>query len=264
MRTLYIDCSMGAAGDMLCAALLELMPDPDAVLRELNALGIPGVEYRAEKTTRQGVSGTRMHVTVYGQEEGAHDHHSHGEHSEHHDHHGGHVHRNLQDIREIVYPLPLSVQCKLDVLAVYNQIARAESHAHRCPVTQVHFHEVGNLDAIADITAACWMMNKLAPDQVLASPIHVGCGTVHCAHGELPVPAPATAFLLQGVPTYSDGTPGELCTPTGAALVTHFADAFTPIPRMRAQRLGKGLGSREFSKPNCLNLLLGEALTRED
>ena len=148
---------------------------------------------------------------------------------------------------------------KGDVAAVYHLLADAESRAHGRPVGEVHFHEVGALDAVADIAAVCWLLAELAPDEVVVSPIHVGSGTVRCAHGILPVPAPATAFLLEGVPSYSDGAvQGELCTPTGAALLKYFVEEFTDMPAMSIEKCGHGMGTKDFERANCVRITLGE------
>ena len=253
MKTLYIDCGMGAAGDMLAAALLELMPDPDAALARLNAFGIHGVAYARETTTKCGIAGTHLKVTVHGDEEGDHNHHH--DHGHHHEHHG------LQDILHLVGHLALPEKVKENVAAVYRLLADAESRAHGRPVGEVHFHEVGALDAVADIAAVCWLMAELAPDEIVASPVHVGSGTLRCAHGVLPVPAPATAFLLEGVPSYSDGSVrGELCTPTGAALLRHFVTRFGSQPAMRVTAIGHGAGNRDFEGiANLLRMSFGES-----
>ncbi len=313
MKTLYLECGMGAAGDMLTAALLELMPDPDAVVAELNNLGIPGVEFQKEAVSKCGIGGTHMSVKVHGEEESEemhhhdhehshedhdhhhdhehshedhdhhhdhehshedHDHHhdhehSHEEHDHHHDHsHDGHTHHHhssLHDIEHIVCDhLNLPAQVKQDVMAVYSLIAEAESHAHKVPVTEIHFHEVGTMDAIADITAVCLLMHRLAPDQVVVSPVHVGSGHVHCAHGILPVPAPATAYILKDVPVYGGAVKGELCTPTGAALLKHFATRFDDMPLMRAEAIGYGMGKKDFEQANCIRAMFGETEERGD
>ena len=307
MKTLYLECGMGAAGDMLTAALLELMPDPDAVVAELNGLGIPGVQFSKEAMSKCGIGGTHMTVKVHGEEESEemfhhhHEHHDHPhehEHShesachEHHDHlhehedhehthehhhehahehthehthehgdagHTHHHHSSLHDIEHIVCGhLNIPEQVKQDVMAVYGLIAEAESHAHGVPVTEIHFHEVGTMDAVADITAVCLLMNKIAPDQVIVSPVHVGSGHVHCAHGILPVPAPATAYILNGVPMYGGAVKGELCTPTGAALLKHFATRFGDMPVMRTEAIGYGMGKKDFEQANCIRAMLGE------
>ena len=147
---------------------------------------------------------------------------------------------------------------RADIRAVYGLIAEAESRVHGVPVTDIHFHEVGTLDAVADVTAVCLLMHRLAPDEVVVSPVHVGCGTVRCAHGILPVPAPATAELLRGIPIYGGSVEGELCTPTGAALLRHFADRFGPMPGMTLRAVGYGMGTKDFERANCVRALWGE------
>lgn len=275
---------MGAAGDMLSAALLELFDDKQAAVDELNALGIPGVEFKAEVSTKCGINGTHLSVTVNGEEEESHDvhdheHHDHDhvhahehEHEHHHDHehdhehehtheheHGHHHHHSsMADIEHIIGHLPVEDAVRADVIAVYKLIAEAESHAHGVPVSEIHFHEVGTMDAVADITAACLLIRKLAPEKIVASPVHVGAGKVRCAHGVLPVPAPATAYILRDVPIYGGRIQGELCTPTGAALLKHFAASFGDMPVMRVQRVGYGMGKKEFEVANCVRAMLGE------
>ncbi len=270
MKILYLDCGMGAAGDMLTAALLELLPDPDGFVERLNGLGIPGVQFVKEKTVKCGITGTHMHVLIHGEEEGesthTHEHthsHDHAEHSHHHDH--AHHHSSMADIEHIVrghLSLPKKVQD--DVLAVYELIAEAESHAHGVPVTKIHFHEVGTMDAIADITAVCLMINELHPEEIVVSPVHVGSGQVKCAHGILPVPAPATAYILKDVPMYGGDIQGELCTPTGAALIKHFASRFGPMPVMKTEAIGYGMGQKDFGAANCVRAFLGESRDRTD
>ncbi len=258
MKTLYLDCGMGAAGDMLAAALLELLPDPDGFVEELNGLGIPGVRFEKETAVKCGITGTHLKVTVNGAEEGdglSHEHvHEHADGSKHHHH------SSLHDIEHIVRGhlcLPTSVQDH--VMAVYGLIAKAEGAAHGMPVTEIHFHEVGTMDAVADITAVCLLMDRLRPDQVIASPVHVGSGQVRCAHGILPVPAPATAYLLKGVPVYGGSIRGELCTPTGAALLKHFVSRFGEMPVMETERIGYGMGKKDFEAANCVRAMLGRS-----
>lgn len=247
MKTLYVDCAMGAAGDMLSAALLELLPDRESFIKELNDLGIPGVFFEAEPAIKCGISGTHMSVKVHGHEEGSEQH--------HHDHH----HSKLSDIEHFVcHHLPLSAKVRHDIMAVYNLIAQAESQVHGRPVDQIHFHEVGTLDAVADIAAVCLLMDRLSPEEVVVSPIHVGSGQVRCAHGILPVPAPATALLLKDVPIYGGQIRGELCTPTGAALLKHFASRFGSMPVMKIQAIGYGMGKKDFEAANCVRVMLGE------
>lgn len=263
MKTLYLDLSMGAAGDMLAAALLELLPDPESFVAELNGLGIPGVRFQRERAVKCGVTGAHLAVTVGGEEEQSCDHHphSHGhEHHHSHEHEHNHHHSGMHDIEHIVRDhLSLPDKVKDDVMAVYSLIAEAESRAHGMPVAEIHFHEVGTMDAVADITAVCLLMDRLAPDQVTASPIHVGSGQVRCAHGILPVPAPATAHILWDVPIYGGQIQGELCTPTGAALLKHFVSQFGPMPLMRTQAVGYGCGKKDFEAANCVRAMLGEA-----
>lgn len=254
MKTLYIDCGMGAAGDMLAAALLELLPDREGFLRKMNGLGIPGVRVSAEQHVKCGITGTRFRVQVHGTEESEHMHHHH-----HHHHHG-----SMADVRSIVGRLPIPAMVKLDILAVYNEIAEAESRVHGVPVDQIHFHEVGTMDAIADITAVCLLMRELDADRVSVSPIHVGSGSVRCAHGILPVPAPATAHILREVPIYGGSIPGELCTPTGAALLKHYADEFGDMPVMKVKGIGYGMGKKDFDRANCVRAMLGEVSDKGD
>ena len=170
----------------------------------------------------------------------------------------------MAQIEHIVSGLPIPTTVKLDVLAVYHLIAEAESQVHGVPVKQIHFHEVGTMDAVADITAVCLLLHELKPDRIVASPVHVGSGTVRCAHGILPVPAPATALLLRNIPTYSTEIRGELCTPTGAALLSYFADSFEPMPMMRVQTIGYGMGKKDFPRANCVRAMLGETADPSD
>ena len=252
MKTLYLDCGMGAAGDMLTAALLELLPDQEAFIKELNALQIPGVKIDRENASKCGITGTHMIVSIHGEEESEDMHH-------HHEHfHEHHHHSSMHDIEHFIEHLNLSDKVKNDILAVYKLIAEAESHVHGVPVTEIHFHEVGTMDALADITAVCLLMDRIAPEQVIVSPIHVGSGQVHCAHGILPVPAPATAFILRDIPIYSRDIMGELCTPTGAALLRYFADQFSSMPIMTVSSIGYGMGKKDFPAANCVRALLGE------
>ena len=262
MRTLYIDCGMGAAGDMLTAALLELIPDKEAFLHRMNHLGIPGVMVSAEKSVKCGITGTHFTVKVHNTEEDEHMHdHAHG-HSHGHSH--SHHHGSMAQIRSIVSAMPIPTMVKLDIMSVYNEIAEAESAVHGVPVDQIHFHEVGSMDAVADITAVCLLMHELDVDRVVASPVHVGSGQVRCAHGILPVPAPATAHILKQVPIYGGSIRGELCTPTGAALLKHFVEKFGDMPVMAISGIGYGMGKKDFERANCVRVLLGETAKQTD
>ncbi len=269
MRTLYLECAMGASGDMLAGALLELCADKQRVIDRLNALGIPGVEFSFQPCVKCGIAGTHFEVRVDGESEKSYDYasdeHNHG-HEHHHEHEHGHEHHHehehchssLSDISDILSGLDLPQQVRRDAEAVYEIIAQAESHVHARPIEHIHFHEVGSLDAIADIVGVCFLMRELAPDRVLASAIHVGSGQVHCAHGVLPVPAPATAHILKGIPIYGGSVKGELCTPTGAALLKYFVSAFGEMPSMCVSDIGYGMGSKDFFAANCVRAMLGE------
>lgn len=170
----------------------------------------------------------------------------------------------MAHIRSIVEGLPIKEKVKKDVLAVYQLIAEAESAVHGVSVEEIHFHEVGTMDAVADVTGVCLLMDQIGADRIVCSPVHVGSGMVRCAHGVLPVPAPATALILQGIPCYGGSIQGELCTPTGAALVKHFAAEFGPMPVMATEKIGIGLGSKEFPAANMLRAFLGEATAEEE
>lgn len=260
MKTLYFDCSMGAAGDMLTAALIELFPDKDAVADELNQLGIPGIFFIPAESKKCGITGTRMHVMYRGVEEGEHIH----EHTHSHEHAHEHTHNGMSEIRHILSHLHLSEKVRADVLAVYDLIANAESQVHGVTMEQIHFHEVGTMDAIADVTAVCYLIDKLNIDRIVVSPIHVGSGQVRCAHGILPVPAPATTLILKDVPIYGGELRGELCTPTGAALLKHFASSFGPMPMMQTTAIGYGMGKKDFPAANCVRAMLGEMSGQTD
>lgn len=251
MRVLYLDCGMGAAGDMLAAALTELLPDGEAFVERLNGLSVPGVLFQKEKAVKCGIAGTRISVTVNGVEEGE-------------EHDLIHRHSTPADIERIVRGLKLPGKVLENVLAVYRILAEAESHVHGRPAAEIHFHEVGAMDAIADIAAVCLLMYELSPDQVVASPVHVGSGQVKCAHGILPVPAPAAAYILRDVPIYGGRIQGELCTPTGAALLKHFAARFGDMPVMKPRAVGYGMGKKDFEAVNCVRAILGETEDRTD
>ena len=245
MKTLYIDCAMGCAGDMLTAALLELHPDRDGFIARMNdALGGKAV-LSAKPDRKCGVMGTHVTVLINGDEEGE---------PERHHHH----HTSVAEITEFIDTVPLADEVKDNAKAVYTHIAEAESRVHGHPIENIHFHEVGSLDALADVLSVCELMHELAPDKVLASPVNVGSGFVKCAHGVLPVPAPATELILRGVPIYSGQIKSELCTPTGAALLKHFAEAFVPMPVLRVERAGYGTGKKDFETANVVRVLLGE------
>lgn len=263
MKTLYLECNMGAAGDMLMAALYELLSKEQkkTFLNAMNSLGLPGVEVAPVAARTGGIAGTHMRVTVQGQEE--HEHHHEHDHDHCHDHCHEHEHHHQHatpgHIGELIDGLSLPREVREKARQVYDAIAQAEAQAHGCDVGDVHFHEVGALDAVADVAGVCYALHLLAPDRIIASPIHVGSGTVKCAHGVMPVPAPATANLLRGVPTYGGEIQGELCTPTGAALLKTFVRSFGPMPAMVTEQIGYGVGSKEFEQANCVRAFLGES-----
>ena len=269
MKVLYLECKMGIAGDMLASSLLGLFDDKEKLVDELNAINIPKVRFRLDEAMKCGIKGDHLTVLIDGEEETSEDvsdHHKDHDHHDHQDgngdveHHHEHGHsRTPRQIEEIIEGLNLSKEVRSDIREVYEILAEAESEVHGTSISEIHFHEVGNLDAIADIAAACFLMHELDPDKVIVSPINVGSGQVKTAHGILPVPAPATALLLKGIPSYSsDRVTGELCTPTGAALVKYFAFEFGSQPVMAMEKIGYGMGKKEFEQANCVRALLGE------
>ena len=271
-KVLYLECKMGAAGDMLMAALSELV-DQETFVSEMNKLGLDKVNLKCEKTKKQGITGTYMHVLIDGEEEGDHHHHDHHDHDhEHthhhhhdahdHEHHHDHHHTSYKDIEDIIGSLNVSDNVKKNSLEVYKLIAEAESKVHDTTVEEIHFHEVGNLDAVMDIVGVSLLIEKLNVDMIIASPVAVGNGFVKCAHGTLPVPAPATALILEGIPSYAGDIEGELCTPTGAALLKHYVTSFENMPVMKTEKIGYGLGKKDFSKANMIRAFIGE--TNED
>ena len=251
MRTLYLDCQMGAAGDMLTAALVQLLPEPEGFTSRLNTL-FDEVFFELQPYEKCGISGKHMSVKVHGAEEHDHDH--------GHEHH----HTTVADIESIVQKLIVPENVKRNIMAVYGLIAEAESIVHGKPVEQIHFHEVGTLDALADVTAVCLAIDELSPDLICASPVHVGSGSVECAHGILPIPAPATEFILRGVPIYGGKIQGELCTPTGAALLRYFVTKFGNMPVMKISRTGYGMGTKDFEQANCVRAMMGETDGKEE
>lgn len=262
-RILYLDASAGVSGDMFVGALLDAGASLDVVREHVDSLGVGGIRLDARKVTRRGVGGTKFHVldpeTLGPVDEAppAPPGHHHGDHH----HGGGHVHhhprRGRREILAIIGEAPLPEPVARDAAGVFRLLATAEARVHGTSPDEVHFHEVGALDAIADIVAACSAFHQLGVDEAWCSPVHVGCGTVRCAHGVLPVPAPATAEILRGVPVYSDGTYGELTTPTGAALIRYFCCGFGAMPAMEIEGSGWGAGSKDYGIPNMLRAVVG-------
>ena len=261
MRVLYLDLGMGAAGDMLSAALFELLSgkEQEDYLSAMNHLELDGVSVQAERSEKCGITGTHMTVLVNGSEEADVPDHA-------HTHVHAHHHHALAEIHKVIGSLNLPDAVKADVQQVYRLLAEAESHAHGVEVEQIHFHEVGEKDAVTDIVSACLLMRMIHPDKVIASPVATGSGTVRCAHGLLPVPAPATAYILKEmqIPCLSGTESGELLTPTGAALTGFFANAFGKMPEMTINGIGYGMGKKDFSRANCVRALLGQTTSEED
>ena len=268
-KILYFDCGMGAAGDMLCASLAEIVDkdEADSIIESVNAFKLPGVEVSLEKSIKCGISGSHVNVKVGGVEEESldvheheHDHEHHHEHDHEHDLYHHH-HTSLSEVHDIIDDLPVTGNVKKNAIEVYDIIAKAESKAHDTEVSMIHFHEVGSYDAICDVVLFCMLMEKIAPDEVYASPLRTGYGHVRCAHGVVPVPAPATAYILEGIPNYEGDIEGELLTPTGAALLKHFVKEFKRRPDMTVDRTGYGMGKKDFVNANCVRAFWGEEVS---
>ncbi|MCF0140877.1 MAG: nickel pincer cofactor biosynthesis protein LarC [Mogibacterium sp.] len=254
MKTIYLDCSRGAAGDMLTAALFGLLPDEEkrAALDEMNAFGIPNTVYRPRKHNKMGIKTIQMTVLIDGEEE------SEMIYTQKHAAKHSRDYRTLRDVANIIAKLNASETARINAFKVYALLASAESKAHGVPVGEVHFHEVGSLDAIADIMGFCYLVEKLEAKKIVVSPIGVGCGTVECAHGVLSVPTPATAALLKGVPICNTNRKGEMCTPTGAAIIRFFANEYGKAPAMEVKSIAYSSGKRDYDWPNIVRALIGE------
>ncbi len=238
VKVCYLDCFSGVAGDMLMGALLDAGLDLDVLCAEIGKLGIGGLSITAEKVRRGGLAATKVHVSAS----------------------RDHSHRSLSTIEKIIGGAGLDSWTEDACLRVFRRLGEVEAEAHGIPIERVHFHEVGAFDSIADIVGTCAGLRALGIDRVRCSPINLGSGTVRAAHGTMPVPAPATARLVEGVPTYSDGPACELTTPTGAALAVTLSDSFGPPPAMRIRTSGHGAGSREIDgRANVVRVLIGEA-----
>lgn len=239
MNLLYFDCACGASGDMIVGALLDLGADFAELERRLKTLGVEGYGIRAEKIKKKGVMATKFHVDI--------------------DDSHGHPHRHLRHIVEIIERGDLPGDVKRASLDTFQRIAVAEAEVHGSTPEKIHFHEVGAVDSIVDIVAAHLALHQIAPDRIESSPLHVGSGTVKCAHGIMPVPAPATALLLRGIPSYGGTVDGELVTPTGAALIAQLAQRYDSQPAMATDRIGVGSGTRDLpDRPNVLRVMLGQ------
>lgn len=248
MRTLYLDCGMGAAGDMLMGALYSMLPEEKQLdfIEQFREMGLPEAELQVFRDMKCGIAGTHMSVLIHGAEE--------GENRQHH-----HSHRTFEEVCTLIQSLQVSDKVKSDVTAIYQKIAEAESRVHNTPVVEVHFHEVGMLDAIADVTGCAMLMEQLEAERVVVSPINVGQGQVTCAHGVLSVPAPATVILLEDMLCYGGDVEGELCTPTGAALLSYYKTECGPMPVMKMEQVGYGTGKKDYPVANVLRAILGES-----
>ena len=291
---LYIECAMGASGDMLMAALYELLPDKEAFKQKMQELDLPGVTFEYLASSKCGISGTRIAVKVCGVEEKSediphhnlsddhynnHDHgHNHG-HEHAHEHNHGHQHQHhchvhtgrrysYDEILSLIKNLDLPKKIIENAFEVYKIIGEAEASVHGVSLESVHLHEIGSLDAVADVVGVCVLFDMLGYPDVTASPIHVGYGFVRCEHGILPVPAPAAAEILKGIPIYGGKIEGELCTPTGAALLKKFVAGYGEMPIMAVKKIGYGMGSKDFAAANCVRVFLtdenlSDSVTRE-
>jgi pyridinium-3,5-bisthiocarboxylic acid mononucleotide nickel chelatase len=254
-KILYLDCFSGVSGDMLLGACLDAGVPLDELRAALGSLGLDDYAVSAERVLRSGVAATRWLLdervpanTVPPQEGAA----GAGAHS--------HPHRHVAHIERLIARSALAPASRDRAVALVHRLAAIEADIHQMPIDDVHLHEVGALDSILDIVGGVFALEWFRAERIVASPLNLGSGTVRCAHGTLPVPAPATARLTQGVPVYQDGPAVELTTPTGALLVTGFATGYGPMPPMRVERIGYGAGRRDFpERPNVLRLLVGEA-----
>jgi pyridinium-3,5-bisthiocarboxylic acid mononucleotide nickel chelatase len=244
MRTLHFDCFAGISGDMALGAFVDLEVDANRLVEELRKLGIGGWDLSFRREDRCGIGGTRAIVTL------PHHHHDHD-----HDHyHGGHSHTTWREIRTLIEGSTLEDPVKTRALDIFSRIAVAESQVHGVPVEDVGFHEVGAVDSIIDIVGVAVCLDILKPDRITASEIELGGGTVTCAHGILPVPAPATLILCAGLPVKTGGFQKEMTTPTGAAILASCVDEFVGTASFREIKSAYGVGSRKLDKPNVLRV----------
>ena len=243
MKILYVDGSCGASGDMMLGALIDAGASLDALNQTIDQLRLPGVALQARQVRSHGLGATQAIVSI------AEDHHR---------------HRHLNHILAIIEEAALDPWITQTSVAVFRRLAEAESKVHGIPIEEVHFHEIGALDTLVDIVGTVAAIAMLRPDRIHCSALNTGSGTVHCAHGWLPVPAPATAELIRGFPAYGSDIPFELLTPTGAALLTTIADEFGPLPAMRIDCIGYGAGTHDIGRPNLLRLFVGDNIQHTD
>jgi uncharacterized protein (TIGR00299 family) protein len=254
-RVLYFDCFAGAAGDMILGALLDAGVPVEELRGALGSLGV-GHELKVSRVVRAGIDATHVEV-VERPGTGRHEHRHDGGRDRGHTH--AHDHRSLDDITHLIEQSNLSAKGKARAVRLFRRLGEAEAAIHGVPLEQIHLHEVGAVDSIIDIVGAVWALEWLGVDDVVASPLNVGSGTVTMAHGTFPVPAPATLRLLTGAPVYSSGLVAELLTPTGALVITDYARSYGPMPAMTVDRVGYGAGTRELDPvPNVLRVVIGE------
>ena len=243
MKTLYLDCSNGISGDMTLAALLHAGADFDSFRAELGKLGLSGFAVMSKQVSRAGITGLKVDVVV-GPDQ---------------------PERNYNDIIDIISVSGISDRAKSVSLKVFGRLAEAEAEAHGVPVSDVHFHEVGAVDSIVDIVGAAVLLDMLGVGRIVSSTLNLGSGTVTFSHGTFPVPAPATAALVKGLPARGSDIPFEMTTPTGAAIVSALADGFGPMPEMVVRAVGYGAGGRDISGiPNMLRAVIGDAANTVD
>ncbi len=282
MKILYFDCFSGISGDMTMGALLDAGGDAEALKRDLAKLNLgDAFHLHIQKKLKNGVMSTHVDVAtdhVHGDHEHDHDHdhdhehehehdhdhehhHDHDDHDHEHDHDHGHthehVHRGLSDVTAVIEQSDLEPEVKETAKKIFRTLAEAEAKMHGTTVDEVHFHEVGAIDAIVDVCGAAILLHQLKPDRIVCSKINVGTGYVQCAHGLFPVPAPAVAEILRGEPYFMGPGRGELCTPTGAAIVKTMADEFGRMPVMEVESVGYGAGVREMDTLNALRVFIG-------
>jgi pyridinium-3,5-bisthiocarboxylic acid mononucleotide nickel chelatase len=271
MATYHLDCSSGIAGDMFLGACLDLGMPVEVLSDVVARLRLSGISVESRKASRGGFTGTRFRVLENGRpiegpdpEEHRHDHHHDHDHDHDHEHHHHHHHdhghtRGLAEIREMILGSDLSAPVKERAVRLFERLGEAEAKAHGMPVERVHFHEVGAIDSIVDLVGAAAAVEHLAPERITCGPVNVGSGRVRMAHGEVSIPAPATAELLRGVPIFG-GPGGELTTPTGAVILAELVDEYVELPAMVLEGVGYGLGKKDLpTHPNALRLLRGRA-----
>ncbi len=244
MTLAYFDCFSGISGDMILGALVDAGGRIEVLRAELEKLNLPGYEITALKVARSGIAASKVHVCLDQKEQPA---------------------RRLSDIRSLINASALSPAIRQKSIAIFERLAESEARVHGITPDQVHFHEVGAVDAIVDIVGSVIGLETLGITKIIASPVNLGSGTVITAHGELPVPAPATADLLKGIPAYGSSIPFELTTPTGAAILTTLGSGFGPMPAINISRIAHGAGGRDIEgRPNVLRLMIGEPAVSYD